>query len=140
MEKAGTSCRYCGREVEWLTSKAGKKYLAEAAPIYNEDGRHIKTVYPAHRCTASDEQRAEINRLEEERKAAALEAGEIVKGQRVVVVKGRKFPIGTQGTITWVAAEADGYGVVKVRIAGDNGETFYINKENIKATTKEEAI
>lgn len=136
MEKAGTSCRYCGREVEWLTSRAGKKYLAEAAPIYNEDGRHIKTVYPAHRCEVSGEQRAVIDQIEADRTTAALEAGEIVKGQRIVVVKGRKFPIGTEGTITWVAAREDAYGVVKVRVATDNGDNFYINKQNIEATNR----
>ena len=115
----GTNCRYCGREVEWLVSKAGKKYLAETAPIYNEDGRQIKTIYPAHRCQVTPEQRA------------AIESGERVKGQTVVVAKGRKFPIGTEGTITWIASHEDGFGVIKVRVQKNDGEQFYINIKNL---------
>lgn len=127
----GTNCRYCGREVEWLVSKAGKKYLAETAPIYNEDGRQIKTIYPAHRCQVTPEQRAEIDQQAKQAHAAAIESGEMVKGQTVVVAKGRKFPIGTEGTITWIASHEDGFGVIKVRVQKNDGEQFYINIKNL---------
>lgn len=128
-----TNCRYCGRKVEWRKSKAGNTYLAESLPIYNEDGRLIKVILPAHRCNASVEERAAIDEQTKQMHEAAIESGEIVKGQSVVVVKGRKIAIGTTGVVTWVAAEQDQFDVWKVRVKMENGESFYINKANLEA-------
>lgn len=128
-----TNCKFCGREVLWRESRAGKTYLAEPAPIYNEDGRHIKTIYPSHQCRATEQERLEVLRLEQERAKAQIDAGEIVKGQQVVVVKGRKFPIGTRGVIVWVANEPDQFDVVKAKVLREDGEAFYCNTANLKA-------
>lgn len=133
MQTATTNCRYCGRPVEWLTSKAGKRYLAEAAPIYNEDGRHIKTIYPAHQCQATPEERAAVDQAQQAAKAEALANGEIVVGQKVVVAKGRKYPIGTLGTVVWVARFEDAYGVIKAKVEQADGTTFSINIKNLAA-------
>lgn len=129
-------CKWCGCGVSWQYSKKGHKYLAQPAPIFNEDGRQIKTIYPAHRCEATAERRAEIINEEAQRLEVAINAGEIVKGQKVTVAKGRKYPIGTTGTVTWVADREDAYGVIKVRVAVDGGEAIFINKANLKVTAK----
>lgn len=127
-------CRYCGRIVEWRVSKAGKNYLAEELPIYNEDGRHIKTILPAHECRATEAEKQAVR----DREAELLEAGALVKGQIVIVHKGRKVPVGTIGTITWIAREADGYGVIKVRLVDANGDAHFLNIDNVRAHRVEE--
>lgn len=126
------NCRYCGRHVQWQQSKAGKNYLAEATPIYNEDGRQIKTILPAHQCRVSEEERAEIDEQAKIDHQAAIERGEMVVGQIVRVCKGRKFPIGMIGKIIWIAKEADAFDVIKARIQIADGAKFYINAANLE--------
>lgn len=135
------TCRYCGHEVVWRESRrTGKKYLAVRAEIRGETGRVIKTIYPAHVCKVSDPaERRAIDERRDADKIAAIERGEIVIGQTVVVHKGRKYPIGTTGVIEWIAREADGYGVIKVRIVTEAGDRLYVNQANIKPAIKEEA-
>lgn len=125
-------CRYCGRTVEWRQSKAGKNYLAEPMPIYNEDGRQIKTISPAHQCRVSEEERAEMDAQAKRDRDAAIERGEMVIGQMVEVAKGRKFPIGTIGKITWIADQPDHFDVIKARVEKADGERFFINVANLK--------
>lgn len=136
-----STCRYCGHEVTWRESIRGNTYLAERVEIRGGDlNRVIKVIYPVHNCQVSDP--AERKAIDDRREAdnvAAIERGELIKGQNVVVVKGRKYPIGMTGVIEWVAREADGYGVFKVRIVTETGERLYINKANIKPAIKEEA-
>lgn len=127
-----TNCKYCGRVVEWRKNKTGKNYLAEASPIYNENGRHIKTIWPAHRCTVDAAERSAIDEQAKRDKDAAIERGEIVVGQHVVVAKGRKYPIGTAGVITWIAREVDQFGVIKARVQTVDGAQFYINRANLE--------
>ena len=127
-------CRYCGRTVEWRVSKTGNRYLAEELPIYNEDGRHIKTILPAHECRATEEEKQAVRNAEAER----IQAGALVKGQTVIVHKGRKVPVGTIGTITWIAGEPDGYGVTKIRIVDANNDAHFLNIENVRAYRLEE--
>jgi len=132
-----TNCRYCGAEVVWATTKAGKRYLAIETRIYNEDGRHIKTIRPAHYCPKTAEEKAAIDEQrkaeQQQAHAQALQNGEIVHGQRVVVFKGRKYPIGTVGTVDWIARHEDQFGVTKVRMVLEDGTRIYVNRENIKA-------
>jgi hypothetical protein len=132
--KSTKYCDRCGVEVFWTTSKAGNRYLAHEAPIYNADGRHIKTVWPAHRCEISpsrEQDLIEIQRLRAIEHAEALAAGKIVKGQHIVVTKGRKVPIGTEGTVFWVADQEDGYGVRKAGFTTEAGDKHFININNI---------
>lgn len=131
-------CRYCGIEVEWRESKAGKRYLANRVEIRGETGRTIKSIYPAHVCKVADQ--AERDAIDERIKAekeAALERGEIMIGQEMIVFKGRKYPIGTKGKITWIAQKEDQFGVIKVRLLLESGEQIYINKANIQVAIKE---
>ena len=137
MNKDETNCRYCGREVEWVVSKAGNRYLAVRTPIYGEDdGRIIKWIYPAHHCPATAEQKQAINDQIKQEHQRALDNGAIVKGQTVEIFKGRKYPIGTSGVIDWVAHEPDQFDVIKVRIVTTSGEKIYVNIANVRATSK----
>lgn len=127
------NCRYCGREVTWATSKAGKRYLAEPTAIFGDDGKKIKEIMPAHRCTATDDEKQAINDMLHAHNEEAIKRGDIVIGQHVIIVKGRKYPIGTRGVIDWVAQQPDQYGVVKVRMVIDDGSKVYVNVNNVKA-------
>lgn len=126
-------CRYCGRAVLWNESKAGKRYLAEPTPIFGEEGNRIKTIYPSHKCPASAEEKQAVDAQIKVNHEAEIERGEVVKGQQVAIFKGRKYPVGTTGLVDWVAREADGFGVVKVRIVLDSGERIYVNRDNVRA-------
>lgn len=134
-----TNCRYCQREVVWRESKQGKRYLAERAEIRGaETGRVIKVIYPSHQCPVSDP--ADRARIVAEAAAAhenAIRNGEMVKGQTVVVSKGRKYPIGTVGTLKWVAPNPDIYGVVKACICTADGTEIWINIANLTAQPTE---
>lgn len=136
MSESSVVCGKClERDLEWRISKAGNRYLAARAEIRGESGRTIKVIYPAHQCSTDIE-------LIESRKQEAqkrIDSGEIVKGQRIVVVKGRKIKIGTEGIVFWVANEPDGYGIIKVGFIDDEGVKQYISKANIQAAINEEA-
>jgi hypothetical protein len=127
-----TLCRYCGREVTWATSKAGKRYLAEPTAIFGDNGNKIKEIMRAHYCTATESEKQAIDDALKARNEEAIERGEIVVGQHVVIFKGRKYPIGTTGIVDWVAREADQYGVTKVRVVLNDGTKIYVNRENLK--------
>lgn len=68
------TCNRCGAtDLVWQTSKKGNYYLAIPTPVYGDGGRHIKTIYPAHRCEhhlAQLAQDAENARIEAERAEA----------------------------------------------------------------------
>ena len=133
------NCRYCGREVFWRDSKAGKRYLAEAVPIIDsESGRHIKTIFPAHNCSVDLAEKQLIDAQIKADHDAAIERGEIIKGQRVVIFKGRKYAVGTAGNIDWVAQHEDRFGVLQVRMILDSGERIYVNRANVRAELKVE--
>jgi hypothetical protein len=56
----------------------------------------------------------------------------IRKNDKVRVIKGRKFPIGTEGTVFWTAATTDAYGVWKIGVITTTGEKIYINDANVE--------
>lgn len=57
-------------------------------------------------------------------KAAALAAGELVKGATVKVVKGRKVPVGTVGTVFWMGE--GNYGKTRLGIRDAAGQTHWV--------------
>lgn len=136
MSESSVVCSKClERDLVWRVSKAGNRYLAASTEIRGEGGRIIKIIYPAHQCS-TDIELIEIRKQEAQ---ALIDSGAIVKGQRIVVIKGRKIKIGTEGIVFWVASEPDGYGVIKVGFVDDEGVKQYINKANIQAAINEEA-
>ena len=58
----------------------------------------------------------------------------IRKNDKVRVIKGRKFPIGTEGTVFWTAVTVDAYDVLKIGIITTAGEKIYINSANVEVT------
>ena len=64
-------------------------------------------------------------------RAAAIAAGEIVKGAVVTVFKGRKVPIGTSGEVCWIGEDSYGKGRVGIRV---EGETVFTATANVKVS------
>jgi hypothetical protein len=123
-----TNCKRCGIEIVWATSsKSGKKY-----PVNVEQGYLDQRYYNkrnAHDCSEADIMRQgdrmawEIEQaMEQERK------GVVCKWADVEIVRGRKFPIGTRGTVRAMMSQPDAYGTIKAKVAIDNaaGETEFI--------------
>ena len=65
--------------------------------------------------------------------ASQIGSGEIIKGQTVTVVRGRKVPKGTTGTIIWIGDDA--YGKARVGIKTEDGETHFTAASNVEATS-----
>lgn len=129
-------CKDCRDLVMWNEStRTGKTYLAVAnCAIRNEDGRVIKTIYPAHKCVPTLEAQRRFLETKEfyaNANANAVAAGEIVKGQTVLVFKGRKIPKGTSGVVFWVAPQPDHFDVTKVGFTTADGDKVFINIEHL---------
>ena len=123
-------CRECGYDVFWDTNRNGKRYLAQWCTQQYEDGRG-RWKQP-HYC--GEQQIADYTEqlaMWEVQRANALTNGEIVPGQRIVVVKGRKVPLDVEGTVFWVAPEPDNYGVIKVGFNTAAGEKHFTNIANV---------
>ena len=136
------ACRDCGCEVVWAVSKKGNTYLAQIVKWMSDchsssNGRtNERTFYPFHKCTPDAEYQRRYNEAmeaQQEQNATAIANGEIVKGQRVEVFKGRKIPIGTTGVIFWIASQPDQFDVVKAGIKTETGETVWVNSAHLKA-------
>jgi hypothetical protein len=67
-----------------------------------------------------------------ESKAARIESGEIIKGQTVTVVKGRKVPKGTTGIVAWMGE--DNYGTARVGFKTADGEMVFTAQSNVEVT------
>lgn len=132
-------CRDCGKLVEWMTTKAGKNYLAEPWIWVGKDyGLHTKTINAGHRCTPNPNWKEEAAALAAAALAADIAAGNIVKRAPVIVFKGRKVPVGTTGVITWIGE--DNYGAARVGIRTESGDVVYTAQANVKVNaTNEEA-
>lgn len=123
-------CRNCGKDVTWMTAKSGKKYLAQ--PYIWEGEYAERIISPAHRCEPNPEyqaQRAIREAQAEAQRQTDLADGKVIKGQRVVVARGRKVPKGTEGVLTWIAKEVDAYGNLRAGVKGDDGEMIWVNLE-----------
>jgi len=121
-------CRNCGKQVSWQTAKSGKNYLAQLAVWVGDYAERL--YFPAHKCVPNPEYQAK-RAIEEATKLAKhqadLDNGVVVKGQRVVVSRGRKVPKGTEGTLTWIAEHTDDYGNVRAGVKQDDGTMVWVN-------------
>jgi hypothetical protein len=123
-----TNCKRCGIEIVWATSsKSDKKYPVNVETGYLDQRYYNKR--NAHDCSEADIMRQgdrmawEIEQaMEQERK------GIVCKWADVEIVRGRKFPIGTRGTVRAMMSQPDAYGAIKAKVAIDNaaGETEFI--------------
>jgi hypothetical protein len=134
-------CRECGLLVCWAeSSKSGKTYLAQPKPWSGDEygSARQRTFYPGHDCEPNADYKAE-----QEARAIAtavqhtddLAAGMLVKQQRVTVVAGKKYPIGTEGNVFWIAQEADRWNAWKVGITTDTEEKLFVDMKNIAITS-----
>ena len=125
-------CFKCGRQVVKCESKSGNFYIANIEIVssrfadYTDRG---KAIYPVHEC---DER--EIVKYQEFVQRQLAE-GAIVKGQKVVVVKGRKVAKGTEGEIFWLGFETwNGESILKrVGIVTESGEKVFVASEYVEA-------
>ena len=125
-------CYKCGRQVVKCQSKNGGIYTASIEIVNSQYADYTargKAIYPVHEC---DEQ--EVIKYQELIQRQLAE-GAIVKGQKVVVTKGRKVPKGTQGEIFWLGFETwNGESILKrVGLISESGEKFYVNSEYVEA-------
>jgi hypothetical protein len=125
-------CSKCGRTVVKCESKNGKFYIASIEIVssqYADYSARGKAIYPVHEC---DER--EILKYQELLKSQLAE-GQIVKGQKVVVVKGRKVAKGTEGEIFWLGYETwNGESILKrVGIVTVAGDKLFVSSEYVEA-------
>ena len=97
-------CDSCGENVSKEISKSGNHYLAGTA----RPSIHGGTFSPAHRCDLYSSTDASLNF-----QARMIALGEIITGQIVQVVRGRKVPKGSIGVICWIGDNGWGlsYGI-----------------------------
>ena len=131
-------CFKCGREVIKCESKGGNFYIASIEIVssrFADYGDRGKAIYPVHKC---DEK--EIVEYQEFLQSQ-LAQGQIVKGQKVVVVKGRKVAKGTEGEIFWLGYETwNGESILKrVGIVLESGEKVFVSSDYVEAKISESA-
>lgn len=127
-------CDQCGERVAKAESKDGKTFTAEFINWSGDEGGN-KTFLKGHRCHEDQVAR------HADTKAVLLSLGYLVKGQEVVVVKGRKVPLGTTGIIFWTAVDngfAYGDGTVtRVGFKDAQGTAYFIDAKNVIATNQQ---
>jgi hypothetical protein len=129
------TCRTCLAtivKVEHDGTKGTRYY--DIRSRYNAADRHVEDFacfQGAHRCNAEIAAKVEIERQ------AAIAKGELVIGQHVTVVKGRKVPKGTAGEIFWEGMNADFHGTLflKLGIRDAEGTTHWVRADYCKATS-----
>ncbi len=128
-------CRDCGAQVAWMTSKSGKRYLAQPWEWVGGDyALHTKLIPQGHRCIPDPEWREKKAAADMLYAAGAQRNGTICKGVTVDVVKGRKVSVGTRAEVFWVGDS--GYGP-RVGLMVD-GEKVYTALTNVQASPLED--
>ena len=132
-------CSKCGRTVVKCESKNGKFYTASIEIVYARYADAYsrgRAIYPAHKCDESEIAQYQVQIARE------LAEGAIVKGQKVVVVKGNKVAKGTEGEIFWVGYETwNGESVLKrVGIAVESGEKVFVSSEYVEAKVSQTSL
>ena len=125
-------CVKCGQTVVKCESKNGKFYIANIDIVssqYADYGARGKAIYRAHDCNEHEIAQHQV------KIAHDLAEGAIVKGQKVVVVKGRKVAKGTEGEIFWLGYETwNGESVLtRVGITVASGEKVFVSSEYVEA-------
>ena len=127
-------CKRCGVPVVEVTSRrTGNDYKVEISRSHGGYWFYMK--HNVHKCHETN-----LANFKAEKEAVALWAklnDRLCVGAPVVVAKGRKFPVGTEGVVIWLATEADAYGNFKAGVKKDDGEVMWINSDNIVRNDKE---
>ena len=114
-------CKKCGAQI--ARREDGKIFdTLHYTTEYGNERFKFSCYSRSHRC---DPERVEAFQARVQR---AIEAGRMVRGQRVVVARGRKVPQGITGTITWVG---EGQFGERARVQPEDGEAFFIPTKNL---------
>lgn len=127
-------CDKCGVTVIKAISDAGKRYTADAS-VWHGDLHGVNLRFlKGHYCNEEDVVRYQSL------KKVMIEAGEMIVGQEVIVVKGRKVPLNTVGTIFWMeTVDGFAYGDDKMTRIGFKdaaGTAYFIDAKNVIATNQ----
>lgn len=117
-------CSNCGTKIHKATSKAGNSYWGEAA----RNSIHGGFFSPAHDCSSYAENDSHF-----QEKAIAM--GEMIVGQTVEVVKGRKVPKGTISKVLWYGW--NGFSE-SVKLSLPDGTEVFTNVANVEIRVQEE--
>ena len=130
---ASHNCNKCGARVVKAITNAGKTYTANVN-IWRGDMGGGKTILSGHQCHAKDVENWSALRQ------IALDEGQLIFGQEVVTVKGRKVAVGTTGVIFWTEidngfAYGDGK-VTRVGFKDAQGNAHFTAATNVVATNQ----
>ena len=121
------ACSSCGMPVQKVRNKAGNEYLAE----YSRNSIHGGSYAPAHRCDLYSDDDASLHFQER-----MIAKGELIEGQTIIVVRGRKVPKGTISEVFSISAHPQ-YGV-SVQIQLPDGTRGYTSANNVEVYKKPE--
>ena len=129
-------CSHCGAIIVRAESNAGKIYIANVQYVSSQYAdaysARQKAIYTKHDCDP-----IEVDQYQK-RIALAIATGQIVKGQKIEVIKGRKVAKGTTGVVFWIGYQMiNGSEIVdRVGFKSEDGTTYFINASNIEAITE----
>ena len=130
---ASYNCNKCGARVCKAISKAGKTYTANVT-IWRGDMGGGKTILSGHECFPAEvENWQALTQI-------AIRNGELVYGQEVVTIKGRKVPVGTTGIIFWTQIDNGfSYGdgkITRIGFKDAEGNVHFTAATNVVATNQ----
>jgi hypothetical protein len=137
-QRAGKTheCDKCGALVTKAISKAGKTYTANVI-MWQGDMGGMREILSGHTCDQNEV--ISYGKLTQ----SNLDKGLLVKGQKVIAVKGRKVAKGTTGIIFWVELDNGfAYGdnkVTRVGFKDAEGNAHFTAATNVVATNQVEA-
>lgn len=114
-------CSSCGVPVQKTRNKAGNEYLAE----YSRNSIHGGSYAPAHRCDLYADDDASLHFQER-----MIAKGELIEGQTIIVVRGRKVPKGTISEVFSISSHPQ-YGV-SLAIQLPDGTRGYTSINNVE--------
>ena len=116
-------CKKCGQTI--VRREDGRTFNIRNYTTYFGNDRRTYSCYMKSTYHVCDEQNVKVFQND---KARRIAAGEMIPGQAVVVARGRKFPKGTEGEITWVGESDFG---ARARVQPTDGEAFFIALKNL---------
>lgn len=118
-------CDSCGAEVVQVQKDGQRPYLVDT----HLAGFYATVTFYCWRKHTCDPERVERYTAA---KTEHIARGEIIKGARVTVVRGRKVPKGTVGTVIWLGE--DNWGKARLGLRTDDGETHWTAASNCEVT------
>ncbi len=122
-------CKRCGVPVVEVTSRrTGNDYKVGISQSHSGYWFYMK--HNVHTCDA--DAAYDFAAMKAATALWAQLSGVVCVGAYVTVVKGRKFPIGTEGTVIWLADKVNAYNEFRAGVKKEDGEVIWINAANIE--------